>query len=136
MKEDDRVLRKDQNALMKARNEAQNAVGKLEDELIEIDLMANGVKFEKPTRLEVGNGSKISCWDVVKVKIVKKSTSGKTCDVEVTTEFRAYDYENSKYKDEVQRHTRSFDRVKTEDLIFSVGYYKQKELKELANTAS
>ena len=136
MKEDDKALKKDQNALIKAKDEAQTAINRLEDELIEMDLMADGVEFEIPTQLQVGTGNKIDCWDVVNVKVTKKSTSGKTCDVEVTTESKIYDFENSRYKNETQRHTRSFDRVRTDDLIFSVGYYKEKELKELAKTAS
>jgi hypothetical protein len=136
MKEDDRVLRKDQNALMKARNEAQNAVGKLEDELIEMDLMADGVEFEQPLNLVVGTGNKIDCFDVVSVRITKKSASGKTCDVKIIKEVRIYDFEKGGYTDEAQRQVIVYDRVKTEDLIFSVGYYKEKQLKELANTAS
>lgn len=136
MKEDERALRKEQTALMKAKDEAQTAVGKLEDQLIEIDLMADGVEFEKPFNLVVGTGNKIDCFDVVKVKITKKSASGKTCDVNVTRECRGWDFEKGEYTKEAQRHVIVYDRVKTDDLIFSVGYYKGKELKELAKTAS
>ena len=136
VRDQEQVLRDKVFALRMAMSEAQRAVDKLEAELIEMDLMADGVEFEKPFNLVVGTGTKIDCYDVVNVKVTKKSASGKTCDVNITTESKIYDFENSRYKNETQRHTRSFDRVKTEDLIFSVGYYKEKQLKELANTAS
>jgi len=132
----EQALRDKVFALRTAMSEAQRAVDKLEAELIEMDLMADGVEFEEPFNLVVGTGSKIDCFGVVSVRITKKSTSGKTCDVEVITESKIYDFENSRYKDEAQRYIQSFDRVKTDDLIFSVEYYKAKELKELANTAS
>ena len=136
MAEEEEGLRQEQNALMKAKDAAVRAIQDSEEKLIEMDLMADGVEFDEPTRLEVGTGTKIDCWGVINVKVTKKSASGKTCDVEVTTESKIYDFENSKYKDEVKRYTQSFDRVKTDDLIFSVEYYKKKQLKELANTAS
>ena len=136
LRSQEKALRKEQTALMKAKDEAQTTVGKLEDQLIEIDLMAGGVEFEKPFNLVVGTGSKIDCRDVVKVKITKKSASGKTCDVNITREFRVWDFEKREYTKEAQRHVVVYDRVKTDDLILSVGFYKQRELKELAKAAS
>jgi len=90
----------------------------LTEELIEEGLMADGVEFPVPRYLQVG--SKIDCFDVVKVRIIKKSVSGKTCDVELVKKSKIYDSSKREYTNEVRVTTMNYDRVKTWELIFKV----------------
>ena len=131
MREEDRELRGEQIALAKAKDAAERAINDAQAKLIEMDLLANGVEFEEPVGLFVGN--KLSVHDLVKVKITKKSASGKTCDVETVRELREFNPQTGRFKDETTTHTMNFDRIKTQDLIDTITFLRKKEL---ANTAS
>jgi len=131
---EDKELQDKQMALRSVSREAAKTIERLQQELVEIDLTADGVEFEKPFNLMVGR--KIDTYDVVKVKITKKSTSGKTCDVQVTKQGFEYDHDKQEWKKEPKLYNVTYDRVKTKDLIWNIQYYKEKQLKELAKTAS
>jgi len=129
LKEQDDVLKSEQNALNKVKSAAERAIKDSQYKLLELELESiNGVQFQKPFYLEMGR--KINSSDVVKVKVVKKSSSGKTAEVEITSQYKTYDSEAEML---VKEYTRTYERVNLEDLIINLSYYKNKEL---AKTAS
>lgn len=115
---EDKQLQEKQRDLNQVERNATIQIDNLKSQMLTLDL-EKGVNFNKPVRLEF-NSNKCK-YNVVRARIVKVSASGKTCDVELTSEYNSYP--DGFDKDPVVRTDKTvFERTKLDDVIYNIRF--------------
>ena len=115
---EDKELQEKQRDLNQVERNATIQIDNLKSQMLTLDLK-KGVNFNKPVNLEF-NSNKCK-YNVVRARIVKVSASGKTCDVELTSEYNSYP--DGFDKDPVVRTDKTvFERTKLDDVIYNIRF--------------
>ena len=126
---EDKELREKQRNFNQVERNAKMQIGDLKTQLLAFELK-EGVNFDEPVNLEF-NPNKYK-YNVTGARIVKVSASGKTCDVELTSQYKSYP--DGFDKDPVVKVNKTvFERTKLNDVVYHVQYaltrlQKDKEL--------